>query len=48
MVTGSVFLIKKMHLLGRTVNRVAGRKIYPKDGVAQLHLPVGTEKYSEI
>ena len=25
------------------VNRVEGRKIYPKDGTAQLQLAVGTE-----
>jgi 23S rRNA 5-hydroxycytidine C2501 synthase len=40
---GLCFFNRNDELVGVRVNRVAGRKIYPKDGAAQLHLSVGTE-----
>lgn len=40
---GLCFFNQKNDLVGLGVNRVEGRKIYPKDGAAQLHLSVGTE-----
>jgi len=40
---GLCFFNQKNELVGVKVNRVEGRKIYPKDGTAQLHLPVGSE-----
>lgn len=45
---GLCFFNQKNELIGMRVNRVAGRKIYPKDGVAQLHLPVGTEIFRNL
>jgi len=45
---GLCFFNQKNALVGMRVNRVAGRKIYPKDGVAQLHLPVGTEIFRNL
>ena len=38
---GLCFFNQKSELVGMKVNRVEGRKIYPKDGAAQLHLFVG-------
>ena len=40
---GLCFFNQQGELVGVRVNRVEGRKIYPKDGAAVLHLPVGTE-----
>ncbi len=40
---GLCFFHPKNGLVGVRVNRVEGRKIYPKDGTAQLQLAVGTE-----
>jgi len=40
---GLCFFDKNEELVGMRVNRVEGREIYPKDGVAQLGLTVGTE-----
>lgn len=45
---GLCFFNQENVLIGMRVNRVAGRKIYPKDGVAQLHLPVGTEIFRNL
>lgn len=45
---GLCFFNQKNVLIGMRVNRVADRKIYPKDGVAQLHLPVGTEIFRNL
>jgi putative protease len=40
---GLCFFHPKNGLVGVKVNRVEGRKIYPKDGAAQLQLSIGTE-----
>ena len=45
---GLCFFNQKNELIGMRVNRVAGRKIYPKDGVTQLHLPIGTEIFRNL
>jgi putative protease len=42
---GLCFFNEKSGLVGVRVNRVDGRKIYPKDGTAQLALSVGTEVF---
>jgi Collagenase and related proteases len=40
---GLCFFDREGTLVGIKVNRAEGRTVYPKDGVARLHLPVGTE-----
>jgi putative protease len=45
---GLCFFNQKNALVGMRVNRVAGRKIYPKDGVVQLHLSIGTEIFRNL
>ena len=40
---GLCFFNHRNELVGMRVNRVEGQKIFPKDGTAQLHLPVNAE-----
>jgi len=42
---GLCFFHPQTGLIGLKVNRVEGRTIYPKDGMAPLHLAVGTELF---
>ena len=40
---GLCFFNQCHELVGMRVNRVEGHKIFPKDGAAQLHVPIGAE-----
>ncbi len=40
---GLCFFNQRNELVGMRVNRVEGHKIFPKDGAAQLHVPIGAE-----